>query len=100
MSMQTLNNMRTGFKMPGGKYTNLLTYLREMVQKRTGKAVNLDPMEIDKRIRTYFEDIITDILKNPSAWEKNMKFDGVALYNYLIEPYVNEEEPAMPMESM
>ena len=90
-AIQHLQNLKIGIKMPGGKYNTLLTYLRDMVKNKVGRDVDINPADVDKRIRNYFEDIITEILKNPSGWEKEMKFSGVALFNYLVEPYVREE---------
>ncbi len=66
-------------RAPEGKYSALLEYLRQ----RTGGAVPLDAAEVDRRIRTWFEDIITEILKNPAAWDAVQQLQGNALMDYL-----------------
>ena len=66
-------------KAPAGKYEVLIEYLRQ----RTGGDANLDAAEIDRRMRTWFEDIITEILKNPSSWDQEKALLGTALMDYL-----------------
>ena len=79
-------------RAPEGKYEALLEYLRQ----RTGGTVNLDAAEVDRRIRTWFEDIITEILKDPASWDAAQQLQGTALMDYLAGAKAPEGKPSAP----
>jgi hypothetical protein len=62
-----------------GKYGNLANYLKE----RSGVSIN--DASLDKRLRTFFEDMITEILKNPAEWDRTRNINFMELFNYLEE---------------
>ena len=61
---------------PSGRYQNLVAYL----QKR-GSAV--DAAEVDRRLRTWFEDVINKILADPAGWDADRVLDGKVLMDFL-----------------
>ena len=71
-------------KKPVGKYGNLANFLQE----RSG--VSIDDQTLDKRLRTFFEDLITEILKNPAEWDRTRNINFMELFNYLEE---QEKQP-------
>ena len=71
---------------PVGKYGNLANYLKE----RSG--VDVDDATLDKKLRTFFEDLITEILKNPAEWDRTRNINFMELYNYLEERLYPEKE--------
>jgi len=88
---------------PVGKYANLKNYLQE----RSG--VEIDETTLDKKLRTFFEDMITEVLKNPAEWDRTRNVNFMELMNYLegqdegqpeVPEQVSEEQPApaMPTE--
>jgi hypothetical protein len=62
---------------PMGKYENLALYLKD----RTGKPI--DVAEIDRKMRTFFEDMITRIVKSPEDFDRDVTIDGKVLMNFL-----------------
>jgi len=71
--------MRTAAKGPEGRFEGLLAYLA----KRSGGAAAADAAEVDRRLRTWFEDLITRILQDPAGWDQDMTLSGGALMDYL-----------------
>jgi hypothetical protein len=67
-----------------GKYGNLANYLKE----RSGVSIN--DASLDKRLRTFFEDMITEILKNPADWDRTRNINFMELFKYLEE---QEKQP-------
>jgi hypothetical protein len=63
-------------KTPTGRYDALVKYLQQR-----GSAV--DAAEVDRRTRTWFEDIINRLLTNPAEWDADRVLDGKALMDYL-----------------
>ena len=80
---------RTAAKAPTGRYEALVSYL-----KSRGSIV--DAAEVDRKTRTFFEDVINKILANPSEWDADRVLDGKALMDYLAG--VNPQQTA-PMEA-
>ena len=72
-----LDGIRRGAKAPGGKYENLLIYLKE----RSGRQ--MDAAELDRRMRTFFEDMITRVLRSPADYDQDVTLSGRALMDYL-----------------
>jgi hypothetical protein len=66
-------------KAPEGKYAALIAYLKE----RSGGGTQVDAAELDRRMRTWFEDMITRILQAPTDWDKDQVLNGKALMDYL-----------------
>ena len=68
---------------PKSKYHNLSMYITE----RNG-GVQPNEMTLDKKLRTFFEDMISEILKSPEAWDRTRNINFMELFNYL-----EKEEP-------
>jgi hypothetical protein len=77
---------------PVGKYANLRNYIMETT------GVNIDDMTLDKKLRTFFEDLITEILKNPADWNRTRNINFMELFKYLQEP-LNEPNAPSPQIS-
>ena len=69
--------LKTAEDKPVGKYGNLLNYLKQ----RGG--VTIDENTADKKLRTFFEDLITEILKNPEQFDRTRNINLMELFNYL-----------------
>jgi len=80
----------TGQKKPIGKYGNLKNFLKE----RDG--IDIDDNTLDKKLRTFFEDLITEILKNPSRWDRTKNINFMELFNYLSGIEEQELPPQQP----
>ena len=81
--------LKTAEDKPVGKYGNLINYLKE----RGG--VTVDENTADKKLRTFFEDLITEILKNPEQFDRTRNINLMELFNYLEgkEEQQQEEQP-------
>jgi hypothetical protein len=88
----------TAQEKPIGKYGNIKNYLRE----RGG--ADIDDATLDKKMRTFFEDLITEILKNPTQWDRTRNINFMELMNYLEgtgEQEVEQmEQPAQPEQKV
>ena len=89
MNMKSIPNLDYSFlkiaqEKPVGKYGNLANYIKE----RNG--ISIDDATLDKRLRTFFEDMITEILKNPAEWDRTRNINFMELFNYLEE---QEKQP-------
>ena len=76
---------------PVGKYGNLKNYLHE-------KGVEIDEATLDKKMRTFFEDMITEVLKNPTQWDRTRNINFMELFKYLGGQ--EEESQEQPQEQM
>lgn len=63
---------------PTGKYSNMVAYLTER-----GGGEQPNEAMLDKKMRTFFEDLITEILKNPKGWDRSKNINFMELFNYL-----------------
>jgi hypothetical protein len=73
-----LDQIKKGRATPMGRFENLAIYLKD----RSGKEQ--DAAELDRRLRTFFEDMITRILKSPDSFDNDsVEIDGKALMNFL-----------------
>jgi len=61
---------------PIGKYGNMVNYLKE-------KGVDVDEATLDKKLRTFFEDLITEVLKNPAQWDRTRNINFMEMFKYL-----------------
>lgn len=66
----------TAQEKPVGKYGNIVNYLKE-------KGVEIDEATLDKKLRTFFEDMITEVLKNPTQWDRTRNINFMELFKYL-----------------
>jgi len=80
---------RTAAKPPTGRYDALVAYLQ-------GRGASVDAAAVDKKTRTFFEDVINKIIANPSEWDADRVLDGKALMDYLAG--VNPQQQA-PLEA-
>lgn len=80
------SKLKIAQEKPVGKYGNLANYIKE----RSG--VDIDDATLDKKLRTFFEDVITEILKNPAEWDRTRNINFMELYNYLEEKLYPEKE--------
>lgn len=86
-----LESIKRGIKnIPGGKYENLLIYLKE----RSG--IEIDAAELDRRMRTFFEDMITRVTKSPEEYDQDITLDGKALMDFLSGKPAAPETAAPP----
>lgn len=76
LAIARLKHIKTGAQSPTGRYEALVSYL-----KQRGSAV--DAAEVDRKMRTFFENVISRILTNPQEWDQDQILDGKALMNYL-----------------
>lgn len=72
-----LDSIKRGRSTPLGRFENLANYLKE----RTG--LEQDAAELDRRMRTFFEDMITRVLKSPADFDRDVEINGKALMNFL-----------------
>jgi len=81
---------------PVGKYGNLKNYLKE-------KGIEIDEATLDKKLRTFFEDMITEVLKNPTQWDRTRNINFMELFKYLggqDEEEMPEQQPEHEIEQM
>jgi len=79
---------------PTGKYSNMVAYLTE----RSGGEQPNEAM-IDKKMRTFFEDLISEILKNPKGWDRSKNINFIELFNYLGEELPEREKTTTTVPS-
>lgn len=92
-SLPTLDYSKLAQEKPIGKYGNIKNYLRE----RTG--IDVDDATLDKKLRTFFEDLITEILKNPTQWDRTRNINFMELFNYLGEELPTKEKTTTTVPS-
>ena len=63
----------------GQRYEALVSYLSQ----RSGGASQVDAAEVDRRMRTWFEDLINRVLQAPQEWDADKVLDGKVLMDYL-----------------
>ncbi len=80
------SRLKLSQEKPVGKYGNLTNYIKS----RDG--VDVDDATLDKKLRTFFEDLITEILKNPESFDKTRNINFTELFNYLGQPLYQEKE--------
>jgi len=79
-SLTRLKQARTAeAKGPTGRYDALAAYLGQ----RSGGASDVNVAEIDRRVRTWFEDLINKVLASPAEWDQDRVMNGKALMDYL-----------------
>ena len=78
-------------KGPTGRFEALVAFLA----KRSQGATSVDAAELDRRLRTWFEDLITRILTKPEEWDQEMILNGKTLMDYLAGTKA-PEPPAPP----
>ena len=78
-------------KGPTGRFESLVAYLAE----RSQGATAVDAAELDRRLRTWFEDLITRILAEPEEWDQEMILNGKTLMDFLAGTKA-PEPPAPP----
>ena len=83
-----------GAKAPAGRFEALLAYLGQ----RSNGATKVDAAEVDRRLRTWFEDLISRILQKPEEWDQDMILNGKALMDLMAgtksQPEAKNEPPA------
>ena len=72
---------------PNGKFGNLKNYLQEQ-----GVEVCYN------KLRSFFEDMITEVLKNPAQWDRTRNINFMELFHYLggTDEEMPQEQPAEP----
>ena len=80
----------TGQEKPIGKYGNLKNYIKER------NDVDIDDATLDKKLRTFFEDLITEILKNPKIFDRTRNINFMELFEYLSG--IDEESQEQPQQ--
>ena len=75
LAIDSLSRFKTAAK-PTGRYAALVSYLQQR-----GSAV--DAAEVDRRLRTWFEDIISQLIAKPQEWDAERILDGKALMDFL-----------------
>lgn len=63
-------------KAPTGRYDALVSYLKQ-------RGSQVDAAEVDRRTRTWFEDMINKLLANPAEWDADRVLNGKALMDFL-----------------
>lgn len=90
LQIASLKGIKTA-KGPEGRYQALVAYLKQ----RSGGATSVDAAEVDRRVRTWFEDIINKMLTSPQEWDQDRVMNGKALFDFLAGTKV-QEPPAPP----
>lgn len=67
---------KTADKAPTGRYDPLVAYLKQ-------RGSNVGAAEVDRRIRTFFEDVINKVIAQPGEWDQDRVLDGKALMDFL-----------------
>jgi hypothetical protein len=70
----------------GQRYQALVNYLSQ-------RGSQVDAAEVDRRMRTWFEDLINRVLQDPAAWDVEKILDGKALMDYLSGVKGGQEQP-------
>ncbi len=89
LAMARLKVVKTGEKAPTGRYDALVSYLRQ-------RGSQVDAAEVDRRTRTWFEDMINKLLANPAEWDADRVLNGKALMDYLSGIKGEQQAPAAP----
>lgn len=76
LAIARLGLIRKADQVPQGRYAPLVAYL-----KQRGSMV--DAAEVDRRLRTWFDDIITKLIAAPQEWDAERTLDGKALMDFL-----------------
>jgi hypothetical protein len=81
LQIASLGRMAKTAKAPadhaaGQRYQALVSYLGQ-------RGSQVDAAEVDRRMRTWFEDLINRVLQDPAAWDVEKILDGKALMDYL-----------------
>jgi hypothetical protein len=74
----------------GQRYEALVKYLGQ----RSGGASQVDAAEVDRRMRTWFEDLINRVLQNPQEWDSDKVLDGKVLMDFLSGVKAGPQPPA------
>ena len=88
------SKLKIGQEKPIGKYGNLKNYIKE----RSG--IDIDDATLDKKLRTFFEDLITEILKNPTQWDRSRNINFMELFKYLSGQDEEEQLPQQPEQEI
>jgi hypothetical protein len=86
LAIDGLSRFKKADKAPTGRYDSLVKYLQAR-----GSAV--DAAEVDRRLRTWFEDIITQMIANPASWDADRILDGKAMMDFISGV---QSQPAAP----
>lgn len=87
LAMDRLTRIRTGEKAPTGRYATLVAYLGQ-------RGSQVDAAEVDRRLRTWFEDVINKVLADPAEWDADRILNGKALMDFLSG--IKGQEPQAP----
>lgn len=79
-------------KGPEGRFQGLISYLGQ----RSSGATTVDAAELDRRLRTWFEDMITQLLASPKDWDQDRTLNGRALMDYLAGTKNQSQAPDAP----
>ena len=84
LQLNSLKRLSKTAKVPadraaGQRYEALVKYLG----LRSDGASQVDAAEVDRRMRTWFEDVINRVLQDPREWDAEKVLDGRALMDYL-----------------
>ena len=77
-------------KVPAGRFDTLLAYLRS-------RGSQVDAAEADRRLRTWFEDVVDRVLSDPEGWDQDMTLNGKSLFDFLSG--VKSEAAPAPQEA-
>jgi len=81
---------------PVGKFGNLKNYLKD-------QGIEVDEVTLDKKLRSFFEDMITEVLKNPAQWDRTRNINFMELFKYLggTDEEMPQEQPVQqPVEQI
>lgn len=95
LAASRLAGMRASMRMakaPEGRFESLIAYLG----KRSQGASAVNAAEVDRRLRTWFEDLINRILQDPAGWDQEMTLNGKTLMDYLAGSKEPAQEPPQP----
>lgn len=91
LAIDRLSRIRTGTQVPTGRYDALVAYLQQ-------RGSQVDAAEVDRRVRTWFEDLINRVITNPQEWDADRVLNGKALMDFLSgvqspAPQAPQQEP-------
>ncbi len=87
LAMARLKMVKTSDKAPTGRYDALVAYLQQ-------RGSRVDAAEADRRLRTWFEDMINRLLTSPAEWDADRTLNGKALMDFLSG--IKSEQAAPP----
>lgn len=76
LAIERLGRIKNAVQAPAGRYAALLQYLQ-------ARGSNVDAAELDRRLRTFFDNVINRVISEPKEWDQDRVLDGKSLMDFL-----------------